>query len=106
GEDRVVGQHEEGDALVAQRADELLGAGDRVLLPHEDAVHVGEPGVHGAGFGHRPIVGHPLSSRWSSPGRGPGGSARAGRPPRPRRAGSGPATWAATTPCSTTGCTS
>ena len=38
--------------------DELLRARDRVLLVHEDAVHVGEPGVDGAGFGHGTIVVH------------------------------------------------
>jgi hypothetical protein len=56
GEDRVVGQDQEGDLLLAQGGDELLRPRDRVLLAHEDPVHVGQPGADGAGVGHGCIV--------------------------------------------------
>ena len=47
GVDRVVRQHHEGQVGRLQRIDELLGAGQGVLLVDEDPVHVGEPGSDG-----------------------------------------------------------
>ena len=43
GEDRVVGQHQERALLVDESLQEFGRAGQGVLLPHQDAVHVGEP---------------------------------------------------------------
>ena len=57
GVDRVVGQHEEGAAGGLERLDELRRPGDGVVLVHEDAVHVGEPGVDPPGGGHAPHCG-------------------------------------------------
>jgi hypothetical protein len=42
-EDRVVGQHEVGLALVAPLLQQLGGAGQRTVLMDENAVHVGQP---------------------------------------------------------------
>ena len=56
-EDRVVRQDEEASAGLLERRDELGGARDRVLLVHEDAVHVGEPRLDGPVIGHGPHCG-------------------------------------------------
>ena len=52
GEDRVVGQHQEPAAVLLQRGDELRRTGDRPLLAHQHAVHVGQPAGHGRSFDH------------------------------------------------------
>src|ERR1700760_2215529 len=56
GEDRVVGDQEVLQATRLQRLDELRSAWDRVLLVHQHAVHVGEPGMDRAGLAHPPIL--------------------------------------------------
>ena len=45
GVDRVVGEDEEGQPELAQARQEAVGARDRVLLVHEHAVHVHQPGA-------------------------------------------------------------
>ena len=42
---RVVREHEEGQAQLPQPGEEAVGARDRVLLAHEHAVHVHQPGA-------------------------------------------------------------
>src|SRR5690606_41653391 len=52
GVDRVVGEHEERLAGLAQPGDELVGARDDAPLVHEDAVHVGHPALDRLRFAH------------------------------------------------------
>jgi hypothetical protein len=63
-EDRVVREDEEGTARGLERFDEVGGSGDRVLLVHEDAVHVGEPGLDRLRLSH-PAVSIHRSVMWS-----------------------------------------
>ena len=51
GEDRVVGQHQEGQIPLLQRVEELLGPGKGAVLAHEHAVHVAQPRADGRKLG-------------------------------------------------------
>jgi hypothetical protein len=43
---RVVREHQERQPELAQACEEAIGAGNRVFLAHEHAVHVHQPGAN------------------------------------------------------------
>ena len=89
--DRVVREQQEGDPALLEPGEEAIGAGDRVLLVDEDAVHVHQPGADLARHRREHTPGPSAVNRLTGGrrGRSDGRSRARDDPPRAPRAGAG-----------------